>query len=162
MDAAAEHILSFLPLYPVSCLSKVWRERVCCEKIYVLVTPANDPLKKMSMDTLAVQLPKWHSDQYDGDSDPAACCVFCEELESEHSESEPDVDDLGAFLLVYVLHFPRWPFPDLEEIKRSEFALSHASGHVSEIQVFCCSDCYGMLMQAHHASAEPLNLREIW
>ena len=37
--------------------------------------------------------------------------------------------------------FPFWPFPELERIKRSEFTLSRASEHVTELQVFCCSDC---------------------
>ena len=132
------------------------------EKVYVLVTPANDPLQNMAENVLAVELPDWMADwDHDTDSDPPARCVFCEELEPEDSQSEPEVDELGAFNLVYVLRFPLWPFPELTEIRRTTFTLSRAGQHVTELQVFCCSDCYDMLMQAHHESAEPLNLREI-
>lgn len=162
-NEVAAHVLSFLPLYTVSCLSTVWRARFCKEKVYVLVTPANDPMQNMPENVLAVELPDWMAD-WDDDtaSDPPARCVFCEELESGDSQSEPDMDELGAFNLVYVLRFPLWPFPELEEICRTSFTLSRAGAHVTELQVFCCSACYDMLMQAHHESAEPLNLREVW
>ena len=118
---------------------------------------------QLSQHCVEGELPDWMADwDDDTDSDPPARCVFCEVLESGDSQSEPEVDELGAFNLVYVLRFPLWPFPELTSIKRSEFTLSRASEHVTELQVFCCSDCYDMLMQAHHESAEPLNLREVW
>lgn len=61
-NEVAAHVLSFLPLYTVSCLSTVWRARFCKEKVYVLVTPANDPMQNMPENVLAVELPDWMAD----------------------------------------------------------------------------------------------------